>query len=187
MKITRLSCGTFCLVMALFLCGISVPKAFAAGNDQQRETAFAKQFSAFYPYTERRGMEPMNFVDGTGKTITLNDYKGQVVLLHFWATWCEPCREEMPEISALAAEHPEIAVLGLAIDEAAAVHEFAESTPVSYPLLIAENEGMPLAEQLGNTKGVLPYTVVISANGQVTHTFFGRVNRQMLQKALNLP
>jgi peroxiredoxin len=92
----------------------------------------------------------------------------------------------MPEISALASAHPEIAVLGLAIDEAAAVHEFIESTPVSYPLLIAENEGMPLAETLGNHKGVLPYTVVISAQGEVKQIFFGRVNRQMLQNALNL-
>ncbi len=92
----------------------------------------------------------------------------------------------MPEISALASAHPEIVVLGLPIDEAAAVHEFVESTPVSYPLLIAENEGMPLAETLGNHKGVLPYTVIISAQGVVTQIFFGRVNREMLQKALNL-
>lgn len=125
--------------------------------------------------------------DDGGRAYAFSKFQGKPVILNFWATWCEPCREEMPEISSLAAQHPEIAVLGLAIDEAAAVHEFIESTPVSYPLLIAENEGMPLAEQLGNTKGVLPYTVVISAQGEVTQTFFGRVNRQMLQKALNLP
>jgi thiol-disulfide isomerase/thioredoxin len=124
--------------------------------------------------------------DHSGKAYPLAQYRGKPVILNFWATWCEPCREEMPEISALASAHPEIAVLGLAIDEAAAVHEFTESTPVSYPLLIAENEGMPLAEALGNHKGVLPYTVVISAQGEVTHIFFGRVNREMLQKALNL-
>jgi thiol-disulfide isomerase/thioredoxin len=124
--------------------------------------------------------------DHAGKIIALSQFKGKPLILNFWATWCEPCRDEMPEISDLASKHPEIAVLGLAIDEAAAVHEFVESTPVSYPLLIAENEGMPLAELLGNNKGVLPYTVIISAQGEVTHIFFGRVNRQMLQKALNL-
>jgi thiol-disulfide isomerase/thioredoxin len=124
--------------------------------------------------------------DHSGKAYPLAQYRGKPVILNFWATWCEPCREEMPEISALASAHPEIAVLGVAIDEAAAVHEFTESTPVSYPLLIAENEGMPLAEALGNHKGVLPYTVVISAQGEVTQIFFGRVNRDMLQKALNL-
>lgn len=124
--------------------------------------------------------------DHSGKAYPLAQYRGKPVILNFWATWCEPCREEMPEISALASAHPEIAVLGVAIDEAEAVHEFTESTPVSYPLLIAENEGMPLAEALGNHKGVLPYTVVISAQGEVTQIFFGRVNRDMLQKALNL-
>lgn len=124
--------------------------------------------------------------DQKGKAYPLAQFKGKPVILNFWATWCEPCRDEMPEISELASAHPEIAVLGIAIDEAAAVHEFVESTPVFYPLLIAENEGMPLAETLGNNKGVLPYTVIVSAQGEITHIFFGRVNREMLQKALNL-
>lgn len=124
--------------------------------------------------------------DQKGKVFPLAQFKGKPMILNFWATWCEPCRDEMPEISALASAHPEIVVLGLAIDEAAAVHEFVESTPVSYPLLIAENEGMPLAETLGNNKGVLPYTVILSAQGEITHIFFGRVNSDMLQKALKL-
>lgn len=124
--------------------------------------------------------------DQKGKAYPLAQFKGKPMILNFWATWCEPCRDEMPEISALASAHPDIAVLGLAIDEAAAVHEFVESTPVSYPLLIAENEGMPLAEALGNNKGVLPYTVILSKEGEITHIFFGRVNRDMLEKALKL-
>lgn len=136
--------------------------------------------------TEVAALWASTLPDHTGKQYPLAQFKGKPLILNFWATWCEPCREEMPEISALASTHPEIAVLGLAIDEAAAVHEFVESTPVSYPLLIAENEGMPLAEALGNHKGVLPYTVIISAQGVVTQIFFGRVNREMLQKALNL-
>jgi thiol-disulfide isomerase/thioredoxin len=124
--------------------------------------------------------------DHSGKRHSLAEFKGKPVVLNFWATWCEPCRDEMPEMSELASAHPEISVLGLAIDDAAAVHEFVESTPVTYPLLIAENEGMPLAETLGNNKGVLPYTIIISADGEITHIFFGRVTRQMLQTALKL-
>lgn len=123
--------------------------------------------------------------DPAGKQVSLASFQGKPLIVNFWATWCEPCREEMPEISALATARPDIAVVGLAIDETAAVHEFSVSTPVSYPLLMAENEGMPLAEQLGNNKGVLPFTVVISANGQISQTFFGRVSRDMLEKALN--
>ncbi len=123
--------------------------------------------------------------DHTGKVYPLAQFKGKPLILNFWATWCEPCRDEMPEISELASEHAEINVVGIAVDEAAAVHEFIESTPVTYPLLIAEDEGMPLAETLGNNKGVLPYTVIISAQGEITRIFFGRVNRDMLLKALN--
>lgn len=124
--------------------------------------------------------------DVSGKAYPLAQFQGKPAIINFWATWCEPCRDEMPEISALAKAHPDIVVLGLAIDEAQAVHEFTTTTPVSYPLLIAENEGMALLEALGDQKGVLPYTVILSADGKLLHTFFGRVTRQMLEKALHL-
>lgn len=124
--------------------------------------------------------------DVSGKAYPLAQFQGKPAIINFWATWCEPCREEMPAISALATAHPEIVVLGLAIDEAEAVHDFTNTTPVSYPLLIAENEGAALLEAMGDQKGVLPYTVILSAQGQVIQTFFGRVSRQMLEKALNL-
>ncbi len=67
--------------------------------------------------------------DSAGKVYALKQYQGKPMILNFWATWCEPCREEMPEISAFAQAHPDIVVLGLAIDEAAAVHEFMQTTP----------------------------------------------------------
>lgn len=142
------------------------------------------------PVTVSAGLDQLwstTLTDAEGRAYALQQYQGRPLVLNFWATWCEPCRDEMPEISALAEAYPRVAVLGLAIDEAAAVHEFVASTPVAYPLLLAESEGMLLAEALGNDKGALPYTVIISPQGKVTHTFFGRVNRQMLQKALNLP
>jgi thiol-disulfide isomerase/thioredoxin len=176
MKITRLSCGTFCLVMALFLCGISVPKAFAAGNDQQRETAFAKQFSAFYPYTERRGMEPMNFFDGTGKTITLNDYKGQVVLLHFWATWCAPCSKELPTLQALQTQRAGegFAIVPVALD-------FNKTQPQITQFMKKHGaEGLPALMVPENDKAwdtlatfPLPTSFLIGPNGQVLYKMIG--------------
>lgn len=124
--------------------------------------------------------------DANGQPFALNSLENKTIVLNFWATWCEPCREEMPVFSELATQYASanIAFVGLAIDEASEVNAFSQSTPVSYPLLIAENEGMALAEQFGNDKGVLPYTVVIGADGAVKKTFFGRVSKAMIQAAI---
>lgn len=125
--------------------------------------------------------------DANGQSFALKKLQNKIIVLNFWATWCEPCREEMPEFSELATQYANsnIAFVGLAIDEATAVATFSQTTPVKYPLLIAENEGMLLAEQLGNNKGVLPFTVIIGDDGAVKKTFFGRVNRAMLELAIN--
>lgn len=121
-----------------------------------------------------------------GVAQALNQYKGKIIVLNFWATWCPPCREEMPELSQLHTENQtkNVVVLGIAIDEIGLVKEFTRETPVSYPLFAAEDEGMALGNDLGNDKGVLPYTVIIDANGKVIKTHFGRINKALLETSL---
>lgn len=116
----------------------------------------------------------------------LKQYAGKIVVLNFWATWCEPCREEMPELSTLHEEgiNKNIVVLGVAIDDANAISEFTKQTKVSYPLFAADMQGMELASNLGNDKGVLPYTVIIKADGSVAKTYFGRVTKPLLEETL---
>jgi thiol-disulfide isomerase/thioredoxin len=116
----------------------------------------------------------------------LKQYAGKIVVLNFWATWCEPCREEMPELSALHQiyQGKNVVVLGLAIDDVATIDEFLKETKVSYPLFAAEMEGMQLAANLGNNKGVLPYTVIIKADGSVAKTYFGRISKPLLEETL---
>lgn len=128
-----------------------------------------------------------SFPNEKGETKQLSAYQGKIVVLNFWATWCEPCREEMPELSELheAYAAKNVVVLGLAIDEVSAISEFTNSTKVSYPLFAADMAGMEIATNLGNNKGVLPYTVVIKADGTVHQTFFGRISKAMLEKSLN--
>lgn len=127
-----------------------------------------------------------SLLDHKGEQQSLAQYKGKTIIVNFWATWCAPCREEMPELSAL---HKKLAaknviVLGLAIDEMEQVNVYQEETPVSYPLLIAEVEGMVMAADLGNKKGVLPYTAIVGPKGEVIKTFYGKVDEGMLLKAL---
>jgi thiol-disulfide isomerase/thioredoxin len=126
------------------------------------------------------------FPDEKGQAQPISQYKGKTIVLNFWATWCEPCREEMPELSSLHEEgkNKNIVVLGIAIDDADAINDFVQETKVSYPLLVADMKGMELAHHLGNDKGVLPYTVIINADGSVAKTYFGRISKPLLEATL---
>jgi len=116
----------------------------------------------------------------------LSQYKGKIIVLNFWATWCPPCREEMPALSQLYQEYQNknVVVLGIAIDELALVKDFLLSSPVNYPILISDNESMDLSTELGNDKDVLPYTVIINADGNVIDTFFGRISKPLLETTI---
>ena len=125
--------------------------------------------------------------DENGHPQTLKQYAGKIVVLNFWATWCEPCREEMPELSQLyqAYKNKNVIVLGVAIDDVGAVGSFVKETKVSYPLLAADMDGMQYATNLGNDKDVLPFTVIIKADGTVAKTYFGRVTKPLLEETLS--
>ena len=92
----------------------------------------------------------------------------------------------MPELSALheANKHNNIVVLGVAVDDVVAISEFAKETKVSYPLFAADMQGMEIASNLGNDKSVLPFTVIIKADGSVAKTYFGRVSKALLEETL---
>lgn len=125
-------------------------------------------------------------MDANGIKQNLDQYRGKIIVLNFWATWCPPCREEMPELSQLHLEYQNknVVVIGIAEDELAPVQEYLHTSPVSYPVFIAENEHMELGSSLGNHQAVLPYTVIIDANGNVLQSFFGKINKPLLEKAL---
>ena len=127
-----------------------------------------------------------SFPDQAGQSQSLKQYQGKIVVLNFWATWCEPCRDEMPELSALYEElkAKNVVVLGVAIDDVNAIKEFTEDTKVSYPLFAGEVGGMEIASQLGNNKGVLPYTVIIKPDGTMDKVYFGRISKAMLTAPL---
>ena len=127
-----------------------------------------------------------SFPNELGKIQAIKQYENKIIVLNFWASWCEPCREEMPELSALHNEYKDrnVMVLGMAIEDVAAISGFLKETKVSYPLFAADIQGMEIASLLGNNKGVLPYTVVINADGSLVKSFFGRVTKPLLEKSL---
>ena len=133
-----------------------------------------------------QGLFATNFPNENGRPQALKQYAGKIVVLNFWASWCEPCREEMPELSELhtAYKDQNLVVLGMAIEDVAAINDFLKETKVSYPLFAADMQGMEIASHLGNDKGVLPFTVIIKPDGTVAKTYFGRVTKPLLEQTL---
>jgi peroxiredoxin len=125
-----------------------------------------------------------SFPDQTGTAQSLDQWRGKVIVVNFWATWCPPCREEMPELSAFQDQFRSrnLVVLGISTDDVAKIREFAKQSPTTYPLLSGDFEAMALAEGLGNNKGILPYTVLLKPDGSVSSTYLGRLDMKILEK-----
>ncbi len=127
-----------------------------------------------------------SFTDAQGQQQALSQWQGKIVIVNFWATWCPPCLEEMPELSNTqkAFKDNGVVVLGISVDDVEKISEFVKETPVSYPLFAADMDAMRLAESLGNRSGVLPYTVVINTDGSIVKSYMGRINQAILQQTL---
>jgi len=114
----------------------------------------------------------------------LSTWKGKLLVVNFWATWCAPCIEEMPELQRFADEFAarNIAVVGIGVDDADKVREFRDQHQLRMLLLVAGFDGIELARQLGNPRPVLPYTVLISADSRILEEHSGRIEAAVLRK-----
>ncbi len=121
-----------------------------------------------------------------GKPQALAQWKGKPLLVNFWATWCAPCVQEMPELSALAGSPAagQVHIIGIGIDSPTNIAEFASKYKIAYPVYVGGMSGTDLSRQLGNTNGGLPYTVLIGADGQVKKTYLGRLKFEELKADL---
>lgn len=102
-------------------------------------------------------------------------YAGRAQLINLWASWCGPCIEEMPELDRFADQQGStgVQVVGIALDDAAAVRAFLDRIPVRYPIAIDAAGPADAGVQLGNLKGVLPYTVLVDAGGRLVKQKIG--------------
>ena len=126
------------------------------------------------------------FDDSSGKAQPLAQWRGKTLVINFWASWCPPCREEMPSFSLLQAKYAanNVQFVGIALDTADNVTRFLQQQTVGYPLLIGGAPGNELAQQLGNANLALPYTVVLGGAGDVRLVRLGRVSESELDDLL---
>lgn len=113
--------------------------------------------------------------DLDGQPQDLARFQGRPLLINVWASWCGPCVEEMPALAAFAAAQPAdgVQVLGLALDTPDGVRDFLQRVPVAYPIVLDTPGPTDASVRLGNTQGLLPYTVLVDAQGRIVKQKLG--------------
>lgn len=128
-----------------------------------------------------------------GETRRLSDWQGKVRLINFWATWCPPCRRELPTFQALQDEYAAqgFQVITIAIDDPDSVAQLASELDLRFPLLAHETRTLSVAREYGNTRDVMPYSVVLDRDGRIVEQHAGELTRrraeQILLPLLGLP
>ncbi|WP_338846255.1 redoxin family protein [Massilia sp. W12] len=133
-------------------------------------------------------MFAMQLPDQDGKAQALAQWRGKPLLVNFWAPWCAPCVREMPALVKLRQDFAgkQLQVIGIGMDNAAAIKEFAAQRKIDLPLLVAGVEAAELSRELGNERGGLPYTVLIGADGRILKSHVGELKFDSLYQELQV-
>jgi thiol-disulfide isomerase/thioredoxin len=117
--------------------------------------------------------------DPSGARHALRDYLGHPLIINFWATWCAPCRREMPLLGQLRRQyhHQGLEIVGIAVDFSAAVRTFLRTSPVAYPVLIAEQDGLAQIGRFG-MEPVLPFSVFADRQGRIVAVKAGELHSE---------
>ena len=119
----------------------------------------------------------LRFDTPDGKELAVSSYRGKLLLVNFWATWCPPCVEELPLLNTFYRDNQQknLQILGLAVDQPSAVRKWLAAKPLEFAIGMAGLEGTELSKSLGNAAGSLPFSVVFAPSGQLLHRKTGKV------------
>ncbi len=120
--------------------------------------------------------------DLAGVRQPIAQWRGKVLVVNFWATWCPPCRTEIPEFIQLQKQYDSqgLQFIGIALDEKAKIQSFVDEVGINYPILVGDLEAVALAQASGNRMGGLPYTIIIDQKGKVIATELGGLSKEKL-------
>ena len=139
------------------------------------------------PAAELKQFFASDFIDHQGHRQAVSQWRGKILVVNFWATWCAPCREEMPDFSRLQEKYSDRGVqfLGIAIESREKIAVYADRSTVSYPLLAGGHDAVELSRSLGNGVGGIPYTLVLGKSGEPLLSHTGRLPAAKLDSLLN--
>jgi len=142
--------------------------------------------SAIPPASAAGGLMTARLPDIDGRPQALEQWRGKVLVVNFWATWCAPCRQEIPAFVKVQDKWSArgLQIVGIAIDDTDKVRPYVAELKINYPILIAGADGIELIRQAGNRLGGLPFSVVFDRNGGLVHSQLGGVSQQKLEALL---
>ena len=131
-------------------------------------------------------VQAASFADTRGRSQSLGQFQGKIIVVNFWATWCAPCREEMPAFVRLQERWSSrnVQFVGLANEEPLRVERFAKDLGINYPLWVGGDEVGEFSRRLGNRLGVLPHTVLLDRHGRVIESRVGTYSEALLEERL---
>ncbi len=121
-----------------------------------------------------------------GKQRQISNWDGKVMIVNFWATWCPPCRREIPAFIELQEKYEDkgFTIIGVALDSKQAAIDFVDPMGINYPILIGDVEGIAISQNYGNKLGVLPYTVIVDRQGIIRHTIAREIHLDEAEKLI---
>lgn len=150
----------------------------------QQESAAVTVVDRASPINKRRPDFALKDLEGNIRTV--QEWDGKVLIVNFWATWCPPCRKEMPAFVELQKQYGAQGVqfVGIALDDELMVKDFAETLEINYPILIGTKDTIATAKAYGDHLGALPFTALVNRKGIVVQLFPGEVEKQSLESQI---
>jgi thiol-disulfide isomerase/thioredoxin len=154
---------------------VAVPAGVASAPDPKENAAME---AAAHPVVPAR-LPDFSLTDLSGKSTSIAAWSGKSLVINFWATWCAPCRREIPLLKTLSADWAgrDLRVIGVAVDYADKVRQFAEQFKIDYPVLIGEQDALEVAAKFGMASPAFPFTVFTDRRGEIVALFVGELHR----------
>ena len=133
-------------------------------------------------------MSDFSLVNMKGESVSIDEFRGEKTLINFWATWCRPCRKEMPMLNGvfLSQDPSKFSVVGIAIDKPEKVVQFVAELGIDFPIMVGQSEAYDVMKGLGNEALTLPYTILIDEEGEVVWSKNTELNHSDMDEVLGI-